>query len=94
MTHDVTTLKKAWSAVACGVLLLLPTGAAAQTADIVTPPPNVILPNSNGVPPGQTASLEGGAYVARADDSSSNWYNPAAPATGLCSLWAPAPRRR
>jgi hypothetical protein len=58
-------------------LLFTPAGVRAQSAGIVTPPPNVLLPNANGVPPGQTANLEGGAYVARADDSSSNWYNPA-----------------
>jgi hypothetical protein len=28
-------------------------------------------------PIGQTAGLEGGAFVARANDASSNWYNPA-----------------
>jgi hypothetical protein len=43
-----------------------------QGAGLVTVPPNVILPNANGVPPGQTASLEGGAFVGWADDSSSN----------------------
>ena len=61
---------------ALAALLMIPARASAQTG-LVTPPPNVLLPNANGVPPGQTANLEGGAYVARADDSSSNWYNPA-----------------
>jgi len=59
------------------MLLFVPAGAVAQSTSVATPPPNVLLPNANGVPPGQTANLEGGAYVARADDSSSNWYNPA-----------------
>ena len=59
------------------MLLFVPAGADAQSTSIATPPPNVLLPNANGVPPGQTANLEGGSYVARADDSSSTWYNPA-----------------
>jgi hypothetical protein len=58
-------------------LLVAPGVVCGQDARILTPPTNVILPNANGIPPGQTASLEGGANVARADDSSSNWYNPA-----------------
>jgi hypothetical protein len=63
--------------IAVTMLGFLPTSLEAQNAAVVTPPPNVLLPNANGVPPGQTANVEGGAYVARADDSSSNWYNPA-----------------
>ena len=35
------------------------------------------LPNYGMTPIGQTAGLEGGAFVARANDASSNWYNPA-----------------
>jgi hypothetical protein len=65
------------AALATAVLCLVAASVEGQGAGLVTVPPNVILPNANGVPPGQTASLEGGAYVARADDSSSNWYNPA-----------------
>ena len=56
---------------------LTPVSARAQSSQVVTPPPNVLLTNANGIPPGPVASLEGGAYVARADDSSSTWYNPA-----------------
>jgi hypothetical protein len=52
--------------------------AGAQQADpLVTPPPNVILPNANGVPVGPFGGLEGGAYVARVDDPSATWFNPA-----------------
>jgi hypothetical protein len=76
----VTTINlspiKPFVPIAIAMLLFVPAGARAQATSIVTPPPNVLLPNANGVPPGQTANLEGGAYVARADDSSSNWYNP------------------
>jgi hypothetical protein len=50
----------------------------AQTPDpLVTPPPNVVLPNVNGVPVGPFGGLEGGAYVARVDDPSAAWFNPA-----------------
>jgi hypothetical protein len=51
--------------------------AAAQTVDVISPAPNIVLPNPNSVPIGQTGSLEGGAFVARANDSSAIWYNPA-----------------
>jgi hypothetical protein len=37
----------------------------------------VLLPNSNSVPLGPYAGLEGGAYVARVGDPSSAWLNPA-----------------
>jgi long-subunit fatty acid transport protein len=36
-----------------------------------------ILPNYDTIPVGRFSGLEGGAYVARADDTSANWYNPA-----------------
>jgi hypothetical protein len=50
----------------------------AQAPDpLVTPPPNVVLPNVNGVPVGPFGGLEGGAYVARVDDPSAAWFNPA-----------------
>ena len=57
--------------------------AAASPAGAQTPPPvaeppfNVILPNYNTVPVGELASLEAGAFVARANDTSSAFYNPA-----------------
>ena len=52
--------------------------AFAQEPDpLVTPPPNVVLPNANGVPVGPFGGLEGGAYVARVDDPSAAWFNPA-----------------
>ena len=38
---------------------------------------SLTLPNYAMTPIGQTAGLEGGAFVARANDASSNWYNPA-----------------
>ncbi len=45
---------------------------------ILEPPAfTLTLPNYGMTPIGQTAGLEGGAFVARANDASSNWYNPA-----------------
>jgi hypothetical protein len=56
--------------------VLCAAGAAAQVPTIVAPS-NIILPNFNGQQPGLTGSLEVGAMVARGDDASSTWYNPA-----------------
>ena len=41
------------------------------------PPVNVLLPNYNGVTIGEIASLEAGAFVVRANDTSAIYYNPA-----------------
>jgi len=61
-----------------GLLLISVSSVFAQEPDpLVTPPPNVVLPNSNGVPVGPFGGLEGGAYVARVDDPSAAWFNPA-----------------
>lgn len=66
-----------------GVLVaawLVPAGVArAQTpsADVVTPPANILLPNYNNVPIGPNAGLEGSAHVARVGDPSAAWLNPA-----------------
>jgi hypothetical protein len=55
---------------------LSPVGA--QTPPPVANPPfNVTLPNYTTVPVGELASLEAGAFVARANDTSSAFYNPA-----------------
>jgi hypothetical protein len=60
------------------LLVLAVRPAGAQDVDsLVTPPPNVVLPNVNGVPVGPFGGLEGGAYVARVDDPSAAWFNPA-----------------
>jgi hypothetical protein len=62
---------------ACFALAVLcATGAAAQVP-VILAPPNIILPNFNGQQPGVTGSLEVGALVARGDDASATWYNPA-----------------
>jgi opacity protein-like surface antigen len=44
---------------------------------VALPPANVLLPNNGGVPIGEIAGLEVGAFLARANDSSSAFYNPA-----------------
>jgi hypothetical protein len=59
------------------LLVLAPPAARAQFTDLISPPANVTLANPNSLPPGPTGSLEGGAFIARADDGSSNWYNAA-----------------
>src|SRR5688572_5828454 len=58
-------------------LLLSATHPAWAQEELVTPPPNVVLPNPNGIPVGPFGGLEGGAYVARVNDPSAAWFNPA-----------------
>jgi hypothetical protein len=60
------------------VVVALPLrGAAQDVTPIILPPPNIIVPNYNGVPTGPLGGLEGSAYVARAADTSAPWLNPA-----------------
>jgi hypothetical protein len=61
--------------VAGAFLIALP--ASAQVEQVVTPPPNLILPNYDSVPVGPFGGLEGAAYVARVGDPSAAWFNPA-----------------
>jgi hypothetical protein len=62
--------------VAAAVLPAVP-AAAQDVTPIILPPPNIIVPNYNGVPTGPLGGLEGSAYVARAADTSAPWLNPA-----------------
>lgn len=48
-----------------------------QQLPIISPPPNIIVPNYNGIPIGPLGGLEGSAYIARASDTSAPWFNPA-----------------
>ena len=61
--------------------LLAPLSAAAQIAPITnTPVPlakALVFPNYDNVLVGKDQAIEGGAYIARAGDSSANFYNPA-----------------
>lgn len=63
------------------LLVLAPLAAAAQIAPITnTPVPlskALVFPNYDNVLVGKDEALEGGAYIARAGDSSANFYNPA-----------------
>lgn len=65
------------------LLIGWPAAASAQTdtptplPPTAVPPVDVMLPNYNGVPTGEIASIEGGAFVARANDTSATYYNPA-----------------
>ncbi len=49
----------------------------AQNPVVAPPGFTLTLPNYLMTPIGQLGGLEGGAFVARANDASSNWYNPA-----------------
>jgi len=62
---------------AAAVLATIPAAALAQFPPVLTPPPNIVLPNYQGIPIGPFAGLEGSAYVARIDDPASAWFNPA-----------------
>ena len=48
------------------------TSSFAQSTDltpIISPPPNIIIPNYNGIPTGPLGGLEGSAHVARSGDT-------------------------
>lgn len=57
------------------LLLLAPVAAAAQS--VTTLPKALIFPNYDNVLVGKNQALEGGAYIARVNDASANFYNPA-----------------
>ena len=56
------------------VLLLTPLAAAAQ---VIPVPKALLFPNYDNVLVGKNQALEAGAYIARVNDASSNFYNPA-----------------
>ena len=59
------------------LIAAIPAPGMAQTEPFTAAPPNIIIPNYNGVPAGPLGGLEGSAYVARATDTSAPWLNPA-----------------
>src|SRR5262252_4788797 len=63
-----------WIALA---VVVVSTKVMAQPANITSPPPNIIVPNYNGIPTGPLGGLEGSAHIARASDTSAPWFNPA-----------------
>ncbi|HZZ85877.1 MAG TPA: hypothetical protein VFE30_15185 [Anaeromyxobacteraceae bacterium] len=63
---------------ALAALLLVPCAALAQSLAVPVPTPkNIILPNYDNVLIGQVQAVEAGAYLARVDDASAGFYNPA-----------------
>jgi hypothetical protein len=68
------------------LILILPVAAPAQPTPLPTPK-NVVLPNYDNVFIGTVEALEAGAYLARTDDATASFYNPAglaaAPKTSL-----------
>jgi len=66
-------------------ICLTPSAALAQATQVTTPPPNMVISNYNSTAVGPFGGLEGTAYVARINDPSSTWFNPA----GLAKLGSP-----
>lgn len=58
------------------VLLVAPLAAAAQQSAIPVPKA-LLFPNYDNVLVGKNQALEGGAFIARANDAAANFYNPA-----------------
>jgi len=79
MTDHVTQfhLRCAAEFLIFAVLVAVPLSALAQSPEVLTSPPNIVVPNYEGIPVGPFAGLEAGAYVARTDDPSAAWFNPA-----------------
>lgn len=63
-------------------ICLTPSAALAQVSQVTTPPPNLVISNYNSTSVGPFGGLEGTAFVARINDPSSSWFNPA----GLAKL--------
>jgi hypothetical protein len=59
------------------MIVAVPRTGLAQSDALVTPPPNIVVPNYNSVPVGPNGGLEASTYVARASDPSAAWFNPA-----------------
>jgi hypothetical protein len=62
---------------AVGLVITTPSVLLAQTEAVTSVPPNIVVPNYNGVPIGPFGGLEASAYTARATDASAAWFNPA-----------------
>jgi hypothetical protein len=63
---------------ALAAVLLFPCAALAQSFAIPVPvPKNIILPNYDNALVGQVEAVEGGAYLARTEDATASFYNPA-----------------
>ncbi len=63
---------------ALAAALLVPCAALAQSFAVPVPvPKNIILPNYDNALVGQVEAVEGGAYLARTEDATASFYNPA-----------------
>jgi len=75
------TLRRCAAAAILAAPIFAGTPASAQTAGqlpgAAQQPIVVVLPNYNTIPVGEIGSLEAGAYLARVQDSSATWFNPA-----------------
>jgi long-subunit fatty acid transport protein len=65
--------------IALGLVLAgaVPSARAQLPPVEISLPPTLLLPNYDRVPIGQREGLEAGAFVARTNDASASWYNPA-----------------
>jgi len=71
-------MRKHWWMAAAIVLLSVRSHAQTPSdVPITSLPPNIIIPNYNGIPTGPLGGLEGSAHIARAADTSAPWFNPA-----------------
>jgi len=66
-----------WMAAAIVMVSTRSFAQVTQETPVISPPPNIIVPNYNGIPTGPLGGLEGSAHVARAGDTSAPWFNPA-----------------
>ena len=70
------TASPGWRTLLAALVLGLPCAAPAQSVPVPIPK-NVILPNYDNVFIGPVEALEAGAYLARTDDATASFYNPA-----------------
>jgi hypothetical protein len=62
---------------ACALAILALATSLPARAQAIILPPNVLLPNNEGLPVGALGGLEGNAFTARVADSTAGWFNPA-----------------
>lgn len=74
-TRNGSPLRPLLLACLLGGLALGPSASA--PAQTITIPPNVLIPNNEGIPVGSLGGLEGNAFTARVADSTAGWFNPA-----------------
>lgn len=65
------------AALLIAAICLAPSAALAQTSQVTTPPVNLVVSNYNTTSVGPFGGLESTAFVARINDPSAAWFNPA-----------------